>query len=296
MALALRAPSPWIWHPHFEVWVLVAVLAGSYLTAIRKVGPQFVEPGESPASKGQVRFWFLGLFTILVAADWPVHDLAERYLYSVHMIQHMLLTLVAPPLLLAGTPHWLARRILRPRWLMWITRRVTRPVLALLLFNGILVISHWPVIVDATLRSELLHFLSHSVLFLSAIVMWWPVLSPVPELPRIPHLLQMLYLFLLGIPMSVTGALITLSNSVLYPFYAAAPRVGGLSPLQDQQIGGLLMWVLGGLMLWIVMTVIWFRYSVWDQRADAETEVPVEAYGNAEFEMRNAESQGGGRS
>jgi len=56
------------------------------------------------------------------------------------------------------------------------------------------------------------------------------------------------------------------------------------------------MWVLGGLMLWIVMTVIWFRYSVWDQRADAETEVPVEAYGNAEFEMRNAESQGGGRS
>ncbi len=108
--------------------------------------------------------------------------------------------------------------------------------------------------------------------------MWWPVLSPVPELPRIPHLLQLLYLFLLGIPMSVTGALISLSDSVLYPFYAAAPRVWGLSPLEDQQIGGLLMWVLGGLMLWIVMTVIWFRYSVWDQRTDAETEVPEEAY------------------
>ena len=99
MALALRAPSPWVWHPHFEVWVLVAVLGGSYLTAIRKVGPQFVEPGESPASKGQIRFWFLGLFTILVAADWPVHDLAERYLYSVHMVQHLLFSLAAPPLL-----------------------------------------------------------------------------------------------------------------------------------------------------------------------------------------------------
>jgi cytochrome c oxidase assembly factor CtaG len=102
---------------------------------------------------------------------------------------------------------------------------------------------------------------------------------PVPELPRLPHLLQMLYLFLLGIPMSITGALITLSDHVLYPFYAAAPRVGALAPLDDQQIGGLLMWVLGGLMLWIVMTVIWFRYSVWDQRGDAESGVPVEAYG-----------------
>src|SRR5438876_9573500 len=93
---------------------------------------------------------------------------------------------------------------------------------------------------------------------------WWPVLSPVPELPRIPHLLQMLYLFLLGIPMSITGALITLSGSVLYPFYAAAPRVGNLSPMDDQQIGGLLMWVRGGLMLWLVMTVIWCRDWVWD--------------------------------
>jgi putative membrane protein len=131
---------------------------------------------------------------------------------------------------------------------------------------------------EAALRDHNLHILQHLVFLTTAVIMWWPVLSPVLELPRIPHLLQMLYLFLLGIPMSVTGALITLSDSVLYPFYAAAPRVGGLSPLDDQQIGGLLMWVLGGLMLWIVMTVIWFRYSVWDQRSDAELQVPDEAY------------------
>jgi len=67
---------------------------------------------------------------------------------------------------------------------------------------------------------------------------------------------------------------------VLYPVYASAPRVWNLSPIEDQQIGGLLMWVLGGLMLWIVMTVIWFRYSVWDQRGNAEGGVPVEAYSN----------------
>src|SRR5438046_442483 len=110
----------------------------------------------------------------------------------------------------------------------------------------------------AALRNHNLHIVQHLVFLTTAVIMWWPVLSPVPELPRIPHLLQMLYLFLLGIPMSITGALITLSDTVLYPFYAAAPRVGGFAPLDDQQIGGLLMWVLGGLMLWIVMTVIWW--------------------------------------
>ncbi|HEX9293098.1 MAG TPA: cytochrome c oxidase assembly protein, partial [Gemmatimonadales bacterium] len=148
-------------------------------------------------------------------------------------------------------------------------------------FTGPIVIWHAPVLYEAALRDHNLHIAQHLVFLTTAVIMWWPVLSPVPELPRIPHLLQMLYLFLLGIPMSVTGALITLSDAVLYPFYAAAPvpRVGGLSPLEDQQIGGLLMWVLGGLMLWIVMSVVWFRYSVWDQRTDAESGVPEAAYG-----------------
>jgi putative membrane protein len=264
----LRAPSPWIWHPHFEVWALVAVLAAGYMTAIRRIGPQFVEPGESPATKGQIRLWFLGVFTILVAADWPVHDLAERYLYSVHMIQHMLLTLVAPPLLLAGTPHWLARRILRPRWLMWITRRITRPVPALLLFNGILVISHWPAIVDATLRSEPLHFLSHSILFLSAIVMWWPVLSPLPEIPRASYPAQMLYLFLQTVVPTVPASFLTFADHPIYHFYETIPRWFSIPVLEDQRIAGLEMKILGGLLLWSVIAVLFFRWSSKEERPE----------------------------
>src|SRR3989442_15454145 len=88
----------------------------------------------------------------------------------------------------------------------------------------------------------------------TAVLMWCPVLSPVPELPRLHYAGQMLYLFLLGIPMSVVGALITLADQVLYPFYAAAPRVFGLPPLADQQIGGLMMWGPGGLVFWGAMT------------------------------------------
>src|SRR5213592_1156703 len=195
------------------------------------------------------------------------------------MGQHLLLTLVFPPLLLYGTPAHVVRPLLRPRWVMTLGRVLTRPLAAALVFTGPIVIWHVPSLYEAALRHHNLHIVQHVVFLATAVIMWWPVLSPVPELPRIPHLLQMLYLFLLGIPMSITGALITLSGSVLYPFYAAAPRVWNLSPMDDQQIGGLLMWVLGGLMLWLVMTVIWFRYSVWDARSDAERAVPLDAYG-----------------
>jgi putative membrane protein len=80
--------------------------------------------------------------------------------------------------------------------------------------------------------------------------------------------------------MAVVAALITLSDGVLYPFYAAAPRVWGLSPLADQQIGGLLMWVPGGLVLWLAMTVVWFRWAAREERGDVESVVPPEAYGS----------------
>src|SRR3989442_11086249 len=95
----------------------------------------------------------------------------------------------------------------------------------------------------------------------TAVLMWCPVLSPVPELPRLHYAGQMLYLFLLGIPMSVVGALITLADQVLYPFYAAAPRVFGLPPLADQQIGGLVIWVPRGVVFLLASKLGWVRRS-----------------------------------
>jgi len=102
----------------------------------------------------------------------------------------------------------------------------------------------------------------------------------VPELPRASYLAQLLYLFALGLPMSLAGALITLADRVLYPFYVAAPRVWeGLAPLADQQLGGLLMWVVGTIYLWGAASVVWFRWSVREERGDADGAVPLEAYG-----------------
>jgi len=263
--LEIPAWNRWDVHP--------TVLAGLVL-----LGGLYVYLGGLTSARRQVASFAGALIVLFLALNGPLHNLSDTYLFSAHMAQHLLLTLVFPPLLLYGTPSFVVRPLLRPRWIMGVARVVTRPLAAAIIFSAPIVIWHVPALYEAALRHHNLHIVQHLVFLSTAVIMWWPVLSPVPELPRAQHLVQMLYLFLLGIPMSVTGALITLSDSVLYPFYATAPRVGGLSPLDDQQIGGLLMWVLGGLMLWIVMTVIWFRYSAWDQRGDAETKVPEEAY------------------
>src|SRR6266850_3100999 len=261
--------------PTWNTWALhPSVAAGLVL-----LGGLYVYLGGLRSARRHVASFACALAVLFVALNGPLHNLSDTYLFSAHMVQHLVLTLVFPPLLLYGSPAHVVRPLLRPRWVMALGRVVTRPLVAAIVFTGPIVIWHVPALYEAALRNHNLHIVQHLIFLTTAVLMWWPVLSPVPELPRIPHLLQLLYLFLLGIPMSVTGALITLSDSVLYPFYAAAPRVWGLSPVEDQQIGGLLMWVLGGLMLWIVMSVVWFRYSVWDQRADAETKVPEAAYG-----------------
>src|SRR5216117_675295 len=256
------------WNVHLSVAAGLDLLGGLYVFL-----------GGLTSARRHVASFAGALLVLFVALNGPLHNLSDTYLFSAHMGQHLLLTLVFPPLLLYGTPAHVVRPLLRPRWVMTLGRVLTRPLAAALVFTGPIVIWHVPSLYEAALRHHNLHIVQHVVFLATAVIMWWPVLSPIPELPRAQHLIQMLYLFLLGIPMSVTGALITLSDAVLYPFYATAPRVGGLSPLDDQQIGGLLMWVLGGLMLWIVMTVIWFRWSFWDARGDAERAVPLDAYG-----------------
>jgi len=265
----LDVPLAWDrWNVHLSVAAGLALLGGLY-----------VYLGGLRSAPRHVASFVGALVVLFLALNGPLHNLSDSYLFSAHMAQHLLLTLVFPPLLLYGTPAWVVRPLLRPRWIMAVARVATRPLMAAIIFSAPIVIWHVPVLYEAALRHHNLHIVQHLVFLSTAVIMWWPVLSPIPELPRAQHLVQLLYLFLLGIPMSVTGALITLSDSVLYPFYATAPRVGGLSPLDDQQIGGLLMWVLGGLMLWIVMTVIWFRWSFWDARGDAERAVPLDAYG-----------------
>lgn len=263
--------EPWQrWALHPSVVIGLVLLGGLYVFL-----------GGLAAPRRQAASFAGALVVLFAALNGPLHNLSDRYLFSAHMVQHLVLTLLFPPLLLYGTPAWVVRPLLRPAWIGRWAARLTRPVPAAVLFTAPVALWHVPGFYEAALRDHDLHVAQHLVFLATSVLMWWPILSPVPELPRLAYPGQMLYLFLLGIPMSVVGALITLAERVLYPFYAEAPRVWELEPLADQQIGGLMMWVLGGLIFWLAMTVVWFRWSVREREGEggAERAVPLAAYG-----------------
>jgi len=275
-------PDAWRqWDLHPSVVIGLALLGGLY-----------VYLGGLAAPRRRVASFAGALLVLGVSLNGPLHNLSDGYLFSAHMVQHLVLTLAFPPLLLYGTPAWVVRPLLRPHWVLRLARWATRPLAAGMLFSVPITLWHFPQFYEAALEHHPLHIVQHLVFLATGVVMWWPVLSPSPELPRASYLTQLLYLFALGLPMSVAGALITLSGAVLYPFYATAPRVWGLAPLADQQVGGLVMWVGGTIYLWVAATVVWFRWSVREEAGDVERAVPLEAYGNAEVGTRNAEQPG----
>jgi putative membrane protein len=255
------------WHLHPDVWALVILLGGAYYLTLQK---EAARTGAPSATRMQKVAFTAGVLTIFAASDWPLHDLGEGYLYSAHMVQHLMMTLVAAPLLLMGTPPWLARRLLSPKWLLSIVKAVARPVPNLIQFNVILVLSHWPAIVEGTLRHHPLHFVAHAVLLTSALVMWLPVVSPHPEIPRLAPLLQMLYLFLQTIIPTVPASFLTFGQTLLYPIYGTFPRLWGIDALTDQQVAGLIMKIGAGMYLWAIIAVIFFRWYAREEKTERD--------------------------
>lgn len=254
------------WHAHIDVWLLFGSIVVGYLIAARR---HLAESGEATPVRKRNLF-LLGVAVLWLGADWPVHDLAERYLYSVHMVQHLLFTLMAAPILIAGMPAWLLRDLLSPRAVRVVFRFMTRPLVALLFFNATLLFTHWPQIVEASVGSEWLHFALHVLIVISALVMWWPVLSPLPELPPLPAPGQMLYLFFQSLAPTIPASFLTFGRTPLYPIYATFPRIWGVGALGDQLIAGLTMKLVGGAILWTVITVVFFRWYRREQDADLD--------------------------
>ena len=214
----------------------------------------------SPSTAQRLSF-VAGLATIFLALNGPLHDLSDHYLFSAHMVQHLLLTLVAPPLLLWGTPGWMLRPLLRLPVAGSVARRVTRPIVCFAIFNVTVAAWHLPQLYNTAVLVHPVHIAQHLMFMAAAVLMWWPILSPLPELPRLSYPGQMLYCFLLGIPMSVIAIYIAYADVLLYPAYASAPRLWGIGPMDDQLIGGLIMWIPGGLFFVGVMSVVFFRWA-----------------------------------
>lgn len=249
--------------------LLGIVLAGTaYVWAVRRVNRAH-PTNRHPA----FRSWLFigGLAAIGVALLSPI-EAYEGVLFSVHMIQHMLLELVAAPLLLAGAPITLALRVARPparKWLLAVLQSrivhvISFPVVAWVLFAAVNWGWHFSVLYDDALENVALHYLQHATFLVAALLFWWPVVGADPSPWRLPHPVRLLYLFLAMPQNSFLGVALMSASTVLYPHYLTNTRDWGLSPIEDQALGGVIMWVVGDVAFlagMLIVVVLWMRHE-----------------------------------
>ncbi len=236
-------------------------LLGAYALAVGPVRRRWGWFESGPSLKEWV-CWAAAVLVIFFSLNGPLHELADGFLFSAHMVQHLLLMLLMPPLLIAGLPPWLIRKALELRGVYGLARTLTHPVVAFLAYNLVFIFWHLPPNYNWALMDHNVHIVQHLSFMAVAVMMWWPIMHPVEELQRLPDgPVLMAWIFLFGIPGTIVSALITLSDDVLYTWYAVAPRITALSSLDDQRLGGLIMWIPGMLVFWVAITVVFFRWT-----------------------------------
>ena len=294
--------DPWQFQPHPEVWLLLVGIIGLGFYATRVIGPKVVK-ADSVDSEGnpleiatqkQRRYFTAAVITLAIAADWPMHDIAERYLYSVHMFQHLMITFFIPILFLKATPEWLARLVLgggdQERTLVG---KLAKPVFAGLTFNLLAALTHWNGIVQLSFDSGPFHYSIHLLMFSSALLMWLPVHGPLPEL-RLQVPAQVIYLFLMSIIPTVPAGWLTFADNPVYPAYDTVERLWNISSVNDQQMAGFIMKVLGGFFLWVMIGIKFFGYAAKERASDFEKRVvhPL-TYDEVEKEFKRTEPSRG---
>lgn len=277
---ASSEPWTWAWQPYLGVWLAVALGIGAYVRVWRRQRP--ARP--LTAEERRKPWWFaLGVAMLWAATDWPVGALGAGYLASVHMLQFMLYTLVAAPLLLISLPSWFFSGIRQRSW--WPSlQTLARPLVAGIAFNVVLLSTHAPAVVDLARASQIGSFAMDAVWLAAGMILWLPVCSPIKELRHPSLAVRGVYLFLASgaLPM-LPGAFLVFADFPLYATFELAPRVGDLAAITDQQIAGLLMKVGNIPILWPVLAVLFYRWALED-RGDSGRPGPAEPLPPAEAE------------
>jgi putative membrane protein len=264
----------WTWEPSVVIGLLLLTAVYAYA-----VGPlrRRLDLGP-PAARGQISAFVLAQLVLILALLSPLDELGDTYLFSAHMVQHLLLAAVWPPLFLMALPTWLVRPVFRHAVIAPVALFLTYPVVAIAAFNLDVYLWHVPVLYDATLANTGVHILEHLTFMAFGALNWWPVLSPLPE-QRLAYPLQVLYLFADGMFMMVIGIVFTFAPVVFYPPYASAPRLWGISALADQQLGGLIMWYPGNVPYGVLLVIAFYRWFEGDEPAEQAVVQPSSTIG-----------------
>jgi cytochrome c oxidase assembly factor CtaG len=244
--------AAWTWEPSVVGGCLT--LAAGYLSVV----------GAKPARRASS--FLAGVAVLFLALNSPLDVLGDTYLFSAHMIQHLLLILAVPPLLVLGMPATLVDPARLPPWVRSAGRALSTPAVAWALGVGTMVVWHIPALYNVALRSEAVHVLQHMSFLVTSTIFWWPVLAP-GGAARLAPLPAVLYLVGAALAGSVLGIIVTFAQVGLYPAYLhPVDRFGieplirngwGVSPQADQELGGLVMWIPGGLVyLWAILVVV----------------------------------------
>lgn len=259
MLAATSFADPWRFQPNIEVYLLVGFLIGAYVYLVRVIGPKAVRPGEEVVSRRQLRCFMGSMVMLFAASTWPIHQVGEDYLYSAHMLQHMMLSYFLPPLVLLATPEWLLRVLVGEGTTYRVVRFLSKPVVAAVLFNGMVMITHIPGVVNGSTVNGPFHFLVHFMVVMTAVLAWMPVVGPLPEL-QMRHGGKMIFLFLFGVVPTVPAGWLAMAERPVYSHYGNQPvRVWNIDPINDQQVAGLIMKVGGGLFLWTIVIFLFFK-------------------------------------
>jgi putative membrane protein len=216
-------------------------------------------------------FYFgLGLLTLWVALETPMDTISDYYLDSVHMLQHVLLGFVAPPLMLLGLSPGMVRVLLGVPGL----RAITEPIPAQLIAGAVMIGWHVPFLYDGTLVNPSLHVAEHVMFIAGGLIMYWPMLESTSAAAhwRMSPGAKLVYMLIATLPQDGVALALLFSRVPFYPFYAHVPRlVAGLTPLIDQTLAGAVLMILGKATLAVAAIAVFFRWFGGEHRADQDT-------------------------
>jgi putative membrane protein len=255
-----------MWNP--GMIMISVILAAIYLTV---VGPlRHLFPYATPISFGRKASFLVGIMIFYFTLGSPLHLIGHEFLFSVHMLEQALVYMVMPPLLLLGTPAWLLRLVFNKRVFKGLKSLLRHPMLNMVFFSVLFSFYHFPLIFDQINRSDALHNVFHTVLTVGAFLMWWPIISPIPEWDGLSGLRKIGYLFISAVLLTPVCVLIVFANTPMYATYSNVPQLFSiLTPLNDQQLGGIVMKVFQELTYITAMTILFFRWARKERSKDS---------------------------
>jgi putative membrane protein len=256
----------------FDLWnpvllLLVVVLGFVYGWA---VGPSR-ESASQPVGLRQKLSFYLGITLFYIGQGSPINYIGHHYLFSIHMLQQTILYLIVPIFIWLGTPDWLLRPLVSNKVIHALLAFFTRPLIAIFAFNMLFSIYHMPFIMDGLMNNELFLLGYHILLIVTAFLMWFPVFCPLPEMDRLSELKKIAYIFGNGVLLTPACALIIFADTLLYTMYTNVTiPFAHLSPLEDQQLGGVIMKIIQEVVYGSVLAYVFFKWYRRERLKDVE--------------------------